>query len=51
MEEEARLVIEEVDFNSMGLEELKKECDLQNIKYHHRNKEATLRVKLNGHAA
>jgi len=51
LEEEVRLLVEEVDFNTMGLEELQKECDLQNIKYHHRNKESALRAKLNDHAA
>lgn len=49
LEEEVRQIIEEVDYDRMGLEELQKECELQGIKYHHKNKEAALRKKLNGH--
>ena len=48
LEEEIRHMIKEVSYDEMSLGELQKECELQNIPYHHKNSEKTLRAKLNG---
>lgn len=51
LEEEVRQIIEDVDYDRMGIEELQKECELQGISFHHKNKEKALRAKLNGNTA